>query len=641
MQSKKNINVAQKPFWETYKAYILSGILAIYALPFSFFYTLPGGTDGGWQRALNEAIKRHFVFGTDFMFTYGPLGYFFTRNLDYVNPVSLLCGDILLFSCFYYVLFQYLSKYNGWFLIILITLFYYKATGYPQSLFLFFIIMSILNIKNDFKKTIELILCAVSGIVVFFVKINYGIVVVLILLLIAGYLLFNNRKSLLIFLCATALSFIWIYSNVNIDLVNYVKYSVPLIAGYNESMQIEIQPKQAPYLSVILYILVFTVTILWYCWKAWIDRTFNYKYPFVALLLSLMFFLMYKNGFTRADGHSLECLTALPFFMVLTMLVTDHGASKKAKTICIFAIFVSDYNLTLPKYENGDTGAMYHATIGPAINYFSTINKKADSTTSFWRLPKDKLQMIGNNTIDILPIDVTTLLLNHLNYDPRPVVQSYSAYDPKLDSLNAYHFFKPSRPEFAMIQIESIDNRYASWDESMTKAVLRLNYDYCSYVSMNNDTELVNNASSYLLLRSNKTTSMAKWPKFEKLYEKEINLEDTVNINFPDDQAIYMTADFEYNTIGKIKNVIYQPAILFVSFFFNEAHSMSIFHRVLRPVLKEPVLINKAICNNQDFKNFETGALKNNMNIKAFAFHAAGRGVKRKIKVAFYKFTNY
>jgi len=102
-----------------------------------------------------------------------------------------------------------------------------------------------------------------------------------------------------------------------------------------------------------------------------------------------------------------------------------------------------------------------------------------------------------------------------------------------------------------------------------------------------------------------------------------------------------MTADIEYNALGKIKNILYQPPILTVSLFLDSACTWTIYVRAIRPILKEPVLISKAICFNTDFKDFIDGNSKKDVTIKAFAFHAIGRGCKKKIKLTFYKFSNY
>ena len=60
---------------------------------------------------------------------------------------------------------------------------------------------------------------------------------------------------------------------------------------------------------------------------------------------------------------------------------------------------------------------------------------------------KDK---VGNNTVDIISYEQGVLLLNDLNWHPRPVFQSYSAYNQHLLELNAKFFIGSNAPKFVI-----------------------------------------------------------------------------------------------------------------------------------------------------------------------------------------------
>jgi len=639
MKSATSIQNPRSNFFIKYKIEILSLILSIYTLPGGFFAYIDNNLGGSWERAINYSIKNKLVFGDDFIFTYGPLGYLSTRHTQYISNIFLFLADVFICTCFYHFFYKCLSRSKGWFFILLVAVFYFKGSEFSETLFLLFIVFTILNLKNNFSNHFELICCGISGIVGFFVKINYGVIAIVILFILLLFLLVKNRKSFLILFSTSLFVFFVIYTNVNINIIDYIKYGMPVIANYADAMTLEVKPFDKPYISAIILITVFGSTILYYFRQSWKQNKLDYTKIISVILLMLMLFLLYKNAFTRADEHTYGMFFMFPLFIVFVMLILDFRTSRIAKIICICSILVSDFNIPLPHGTEGN-GFIYNATLAPTMSYFSTVFKKQDVVMDpKLKIPDDKLKIIGKSTIDLLPIDITVLLLNNLNYSPRPIVQSYSVYSPILDSLNANHFYKEDRPKFVMVSNWSMDNRYAIWDESITKAVLHLNYKYVDFVSINNDTALANNTGCYLLLKSKE--GVKKYTKFEKLYEKTINLEDTVHFNFPDDTPIYMTADIEYNALGKIKNILYQPPILTVSLFLDSACTWTIYVRAIRPILKEPVLISKAICFNTDFKDFIDGNSKKDVTIKAFAFHAIGRGCKKKIKLTFYKFSNY
>jgi len=625
-----------------YQSQILSLLLALYALPVGFFYSVSDSLDSSWVRAINIAVKNNWRFGTDFVFTYGPLGYLTPRNSQYISDIYFLFADIFTTFCFYYIINRILSKEIKWFFLILIAIFYFKGTEYASYTFMFFILFTVLNLRNNFSNTVEIALCAISGVVVFFVKANYGIVSYPIIFCIMLYLLYRrNFKALGAFSVICILLFSVIFLKVNIDILNYVRNSIYIIQGYNEAMQLAIDPNCHPFICVIVYFFLFLSLLVVYFIEK--KREGQILVPLITSgLIMLMFFLSYKNGFTRNDAHNDGFFVLIPLFLIFTISLLDSKRTVLMRVLCVAVILLSDSNVDLPHGCEGK-GFVRNNLINYTSNYFKTMFTKQEDILKIGpglKIPDSTLRIIGRSTVDITPIDITTLQVNNMNYYPRPVIQSYSAYSGPLDSINARHFFKDNRPEYVMASISSIDNRMVAWDESITKTMFHLNYDYAGFVSLSSDTVLTNGHGNYLLLKSNK--QKGKYPVLDKLDEKIVKFNDTLHINFPPDQVIYVSIDIQYSLLGKIKNVIYNPTIMTADLFFDDACKASITHRMVRPIAKEPVLINKAICMNTDFVNFVTGELKKNTDVKAIAFHAESLGdVKPEIKLTFYKFSNY
>lgn len=629
------------PIFKKYGNQLLAFLLAVYSLPVGFSYTINASLDGSWIRALNVAIKNELVFGRDIIFTYGPLSYFSTRYTQYIHNVYLLFADIFLCTCFYYISYLLVVQSKKWFYILLIAIFYFKGYEYAASLFLFFIVFTVLNLKNDFKNYLEVAICAVCGVVVFFVKVNYGIVSLPIIAFILIMLLIKNRKSFMLFISVGIVVFVIIYSHVNIDIINYIKFSLPMISCYNEAMQITVDICGTPFKSLIIYFIIYIGILLFYFWQKNQNPSLLIKMG-IGTLITLMLFLAYKNGFTRADEHTQGFFSLLPIFTVFSLFLLDFLNSQKAVAVCLVVFFISDLNVDLPHGGEGK-GFIYKVTLFYTTNYFKTLfSSKTDRQADELTIPTVKRQFIGNKTIDIFPVDVTILQLNNMNYSPRPIIQSYSAYSPVLDSLNANHFyFENQRPELVMIKTGSayVDNRYVGWEEPLTHAILHLNYRYIDFVSLNNDTSLVNTDGSYLLLASK--GGIQQYPKFEKMYEREISFNDTVHVNFKDETPVYMSVEITPSTAGKIKNILYQAPVLSVSFFLNDECTSSLHFRVVRPIIKAPVLISNIICDNLDYREYMNGNSGKNAKVKAFAFYADSWGYENKMKLTFYRFVNY
>lgn len=115
---------------------------------------------------------------------------------------------------------------------------------------------------------------------------------------------------------------------------------------------------------------------------------------------------------------------------------------------------------------------------------------------------------LGSST-DILPWDITDLTSQGINYKPRPIFQSYSAYTPMLQSLNATHFESINKPDFIVLRTGSIDERTPL--EMDAPALLKISQNY------NLDTR---GSEGSLILKIQKPKPT---PSTRLLWKKEVN----------------------------------------------------------------------------------------------------------------------
>jgi len=630
-----------KQLYKTNELIVLPVLLTLFTLPGGFYYFVGGHLDSSWIRAINLAIENNLIFGKDIVFTYGPLGYLSTRNTQYISNFSIFAGDLLLLVCFYYTIRKLLVKDKRWFWILLAAIFYFKNTEYACSAFLFFTVFAVANIKNSFSNTIEMLLCTITAVLVFFVKINYGLVSLPVFFALLVYASATGHlKQALGMLLAACVLFFSIYLSVHLDLYNYIRNNILLIKGYNEAMQLTIDPTSTSFNSVLVFLGIYLTLAGAYLVRATRERKLNVGDLLMIALTLLMFYLSYKNGFTRNDGHNDGFFALMPLYLVFICYYFDLFSRISGKILCVLTILVSDTNLTLHRACDGK-GFIVNNVIGDSTSYFQTFFRKQNNILDFetLKLPQKTLDIIGSSAVDILPIDVSIIHVNRLHYNPRPVIQSYSAYSGPLDSLNLHHFAIQQKPKFLIMGIFSIDNRMVAWDESLTKATIVLNYEYAGFTSTHNDTALENGPGSYMLLRAKNTDT---YPVFEKLYDTTIDFDDTLQIDFPEDEAVYMTANIAYSFMGRIKSVIYNPTEMSADLFLNKECTSAIGHKMCRPIVEGPVLINKTICMNVDFADYISGNIKKMRNVKAIAFHAKSTGdVKPSVKLTFYRFANY
>ena len=90
-----------------------------------------------------------------------------------------------------------------------------------------------------------------------------------------------------------------------------------------------------------------------------------------------------------------------------------------------------------------------------------------------FELPQVKAR-VGDSTIDAMSCCQGILLINDLNYRPRPVFQSYSSYTPYLLAENARFFRSDFAPKFVLFKLEAVNGCPALEDGQALMELSRL-----------------------------------------------------------------------------------------------------------------------------------------------------------------------
>ncbi|MDR2057286.1 MAG: hypothetical protein LBP83_03200, partial [Dysgonamonadaceae bacterium] len=156
--------------------------------------------------------------------------------------------------------------------------------------------------------------------------------------------------------------------------------------------------------------------------------------------------------------------------------------------------------------------------------------------------------------VDVFPYDIALLYAYDLNWSPRPVFQSYSAYTPVLDQINASHFEKDNAPDNILYSYASIDKRYPLFDEPAVFRTLLKNYE-------------VQTLDNYLILQR----------RTEKITYDSIPVGSGICpigtlIDIPQcpGQHIYCNIDISTHFGGKLISLFYKPAFIYIDFYIKE-----------------------------------------------------------------------
>ena len=185
--------------------------------------------DPSWSLTVTNAFKNGLNFGTEFVLTYGPLGFLTNRLLLGINKYYLLGYDIFLsinfFLFFYYSLRYSQSKRHVLALIIICLICLPIHFGAGTSILLFVIQVFWMNRYLNYQKSGSLIAAALLSLVLLFMKFNTGFISILLLLTTILYSYYHNsdKRRFLLFVSLFFVLLIKVLALVfNVSIFKYI-----------------------------------------------------------------------------------------------------------------------------------------------------------------------------------------------------------------------------------------------------------------------------------------------------------------------------------------------------------------------------------------------------------------------------------
>jgi hypothetical protein len=557
-------------------------LLVFFLIP-DVLYHLPGiGLDPSWQIALHLAIQNGAVFGDDFMFTYGPLGFFATRLTIGISPYIYVFFYLYVLSNCAYILNYALKNNNkyaafaiSFLLVIHIQNFYDRDISIILSSIFIFMIFMFLKKRNMVFLVNALFLTSL----IFFIKVSLGVVSVF--NLIFTHAITIKRAGVIAGVFAAYLGLACVVLKVN--LFTYLLGSLQLISGYNTAMFVP-QPLEEIRLVTALVILSFFIALC--LWNIRIIFKDSAKI-FIFGCISLLLYVIFKNGFVRDHSNSFFIFTPVAFGLLYLFSGRLKGAVLYVLLLSIFAGYLGVGGLSTifsPSLFSrklnfaGDYGDQLIKYNSDSVN----INYKVAA-----KIPESIAKTIGTKSADIIPGEISYLFYNDLPYNPRPVIQSYSAYNSYLDQQNADKYTSDSAPDFVLIQQYSFEDRNALYDETKTKLALLANY------------EVVNSEWNHLLLKK-----LEKPVGFKTVKSEESTGRLSQNIVLEESDGLQiMSADVEYSLLGKLMSFLLEPAPLFVAITMEDGTEQS--YRAATSILKGGVIVNRHLPIPEDLVDLE------------------------------------
>lgn len=622
------------------------------SLPLNLLEYPAQGLGPSWRISINLALKENLRWGDEYVFTFGPLGYLYTRISAFVPQwhivlFSLFVWINILFIARYFILLSGLSKkaelFRG---LIIAVMFFYVVRIEATTTVMYVVIFHLLySIKHS--SSINLLIAVFAGVINMFIKLNYFIPLAVIfgmyyfIVLVFSSLSSVGKKIIPVILLQAVLVYLMtvIY---NVDIVKYIQSGWHLANAYNDAMfqplfrenilagYIRLIPGVTDFtISVFIIILVVILTaplvfILWSNRKKITTDPLTFLTTFFCLFF---LFISFKFAFVRHGGLT-YLYPPLPLFILGLFVCFSSwkiiNIRRNVSVMLIAAFLPACVGINVMLIRSGNFNysfawnklkEIYRKTLDANPNGIQLQPGKDNA----YFLPKAVREKIGGETVDIVSSEISIAYFNDLNYSPRPVVQGYAAYDKYLDDLNCQKYISSSAPQYLIYHQETIDDRYHFFDEPATKTAILRRYT------------VIDSFDNKLLFKRS-----ANVKKIDTVHQGGQHVQLNQFYAIPETgEPLYATFDIKYSNGGSIARFMFQPPQVTIHFVLEDGRQLS--HRLVITTLHNPVLISHYIENVADAKKFFTGSLPDGKKIKKMMISSSPFAYMSIIKVEFKK----
>ncbi|OJW24735.1 MAG: hypothetical protein BGO49_06810 [Planctomycetales bacterium 71-10] len=511
------------------------------------------GLDPSWMIGIQLAGIKGLVYGRDFAFTYGPLG--FVLGPKALGPLDL-----------HAVLIR-LAMHLAWWTSAGLLLF--RVRGYAASLaFVAATAMSGIALDNEFnfaltgvvilpvlgflllaeldRKPAWAVPAAILAGAAMLTKFNLGVACtgalgvwslmrlarrperrVVLRLALLGLAYFGSMAGLFV-----------IYGGPISALWPYLLASKELVSGYATQMTNSDPSLPGPWAPASMVVMASVGLVVSLARRSDLAPAF-------ALMLAPMF-ILYKGAVIRQSiGHF---LVVWPVMVSMTALVLPAASrilrARAAATAAVLAMV--------------GWGFWYAPTTIQKV-----VARGPNNLAALWRLDKTRADMrafdallkaeqalppqflarIGDATVDVYPWETSYIWSNDLNWSPRPIFQAYTAYTPALDMMGVRHYRGPRAPRFVIYSHYAIDHENPCAVDSRTWIELYRWYD------------LVDGHGDKLLLERRSTP---RWRGAEPAGEAAVGFAQSYELPRANEGLVFLKADMELSLLGKIQAMAYK-----------------------------------------------------------------------------------
>ena len=594
------------------------------------------GLDASWEFAMNQAVRQHLTFGRQVVFTWGPYASVGTWLYDPATNARMMCGSLLL-ALSYVTALLFLSSGEKRYLIVVLLL-VLATFGAPEQLLLSYSLLLVVCTlqyinSQDRGKIPNARWWHVLAVFVMWSTLGLLPVVKGTLLLpfalsvaIPPCLLFYcaryRQGLLLLFLPLASAVALWTIAGQPLATIPaFLRGNIALTTGYTEAMSTSwaVLPGVVGDGLVAAFI---TLSLL-LCTLIVRARVLTLLSKVIVILFSAALLLIaFKHGFvaTAAIASSFTSLAVvilivalfyvdryLMWLLTVTIFITSVTAALREPILTqevharfgVGAAWTGGGRRDILAYcLNKAAGAYWRVLYRSTWNTYATawhgfrlrasagndlddqFEEAKSSISAGYDLPA-----LGG-TVDVYDYEQSIVLASSNIWDPRPVLQSYSAYTPLLARLDEEHLRGKDAPNWVLFDLQSIDGRLPSLDDGVSWPALLDNYTFRSY------------DGRFVLLRKNLLSRPSS--TYDYVFQKTYKTGSTVTL--PDvDGLLFAEVELKPTLAGRALIALFNPPQLHIV--LGLANGKTETYRVISGMMRTDFLLSPAVGSTGDFSS--------------------------------------
>jgi hypothetical protein len=563
-----------------------------------------------WRAVVGEAAVRGLKFGTDIIYTGGPLSALYGRYfqadrtvLNIVFSATIIVAIALIIS----VLAN--EKRRSWWGFTMAA--FLLLVGFPRdSVFLIVPVITALIALPEHRSNVRraaVALGVAATAIVTLAKFSAFPLAVMAFLFV-DFARISRRRLPVILLAYLGLTFgLFSFLQESGSFLNFIIYSWSVSAGYTEGMSIPGPVRELVVFIVIAWLFLIAIAhaelrALARSATRWTDAVARVS------IIAIYVFVLLKTGFVRHDGHALIAWSGLALGIASFALAAPAFPQLRVRGLhfhflawIVLVFYVFWPWQFLDRAAATQVISRRFVAIHHQLKIAGSFLNNPKSQIDNWRRDKEAMwaqirtadplpQLEGS--VDVIPSIQSSVIAHGLEYRPRFSFQEFVTYSGALIEANRRSLIDRG-PKYLLFQPGSIDNRYPALAEGpLWPHIIRLYEPDAQYRQL-----LV------LRRRERPIEAVLLSPS------RRLGIKIGESMAVPAGKPLFLKANIRLTALGHLANIVLRPSLFFLEIQFETGEHRR--YRLIPAIARAGFFISPFISTADDFLQILSGKTEN------------------------------